>query len=237
MMPFSGVRSSWLMLARNSLLARLASSARNLASCLVLVWARSESSRAALLQAADGACCRASSFSPPAPPPGSLMRGDVGGSHHQPGLGGAPLGDLSSQRPSTSLHLAQAGLALGVGDGRPGRARASCTMQLQHSNRGWRRASAGLRLQREGARGRRCCTWISRPWRSNSTKASRHALDGVVQPASRPPGRGVRAVRSGGDVQRHADHPGRSFFGAGPAGAPKAWPRASIQDTPRRRGV
>ena len=33
MMPFMGVRISWLMLARNSLLARLAASAASLACC------------------------------------------------------------------------------------------------------------------------------------------------------------------------------------------------------------
>ena len=33
MMPFIGVRISWLMLARNSLLARLAASAASLAIC------------------------------------------------------------------------------------------------------------------------------------------------------------------------------------------------------------
>ena len=62
MMPFIGVRISWLMLARNSLFARLASIARSRAvtSSSLLVW--SSAVRASTVRSRSS-CCRSSCWS------------------------------------------------------------------------------------------------------------------------------------------------------------------------------
>ena len=57
MMPFIGVRISWLMLARNSLLARLASIARSRAATSSALLARSSAVRASTACSRSSWCC------------------------------------------------------------------------------------------------------------------------------------------------------------------------------------
>ena len=191
-MALSGVRSSWLMLARNSLLARLAPSARTFSASY---FCASSAASSRLRSRSDHGALQLFLVEP-ARLLLLLEGGDVGAGDHQAAVAGAPLGDLD---PAAVGELDLAALLAGrrgllLADRQP-------HDPLDRLARG-----AGLqqaRVQGEEARGSSGCRAPAGP-AGPTARRPRDALDRALQPHLGGLGADLGDAFLG-DVERHAD--------------------------------